>query len=137
MVISRDALKATDHARGAGAIRGFAPCELDRDEGAAREPMMNRSVVTIRLFIRAPYCGITTNKQRRPRDLSERVKVITGNELCWYIPGFPAKQGTTQLLALCICPGPSPVLVLIMSTFGPRNMRVSQVRFSKCDNNRS
>jgi hypothetical protein len=62
MVISRDALKATDHARGAGAIRGFARCELDREEGAVREPMMNRSVVTIRLLIRAPYCGITTNK---------------------------------------------------------------------------
>ena len=59
MVISGDALKATDHARGAGAIRGFAPCELDRDEGAVREPMMNRSVVTIILLISEPYCGIT------------------------------------------------------------------------------
>ena len=63
IVISRDALKATDHARGAGAIRGFAPCELDREEGAAREPMMSRSVVTIRLLIRALYCGITANKR--------------------------------------------------------------------------
>ena len=64
MVISRDALKATDHARGAGAIRGFVPCELDRAEGveAVWEPMINRSVVTIRLLRRAPYCGITANK---------------------------------------------------------------------------
>jgi hypothetical protein len=62
MVISRDALKATDHARGAGAICGFALCELDRDEEAVPEPMMNRSVVTIRLLIRALYCGITENK---------------------------------------------------------------------------
>jgi hypothetical protein len=64
MVISRDALKATDHTRGAGAIRGFAPCELDRAEGfeTVREPMMNRSVVTIRLLIRAPNCGATANK---------------------------------------------------------------------------
>ena len=66
MVISRDALKATDHARGAGAIRGFAPCELDRDEGAVRESMMNRSVVTTRLLIREPYFGITENKQLSP-----------------------------------------------------------------------
>ncbi len=62
MVISREARKATDHARGIGAIRGFAPCELDREEGAVREPMMNRSVVTIKLFIRAPYCGTTVSK---------------------------------------------------------------------------
>jgi hypothetical protein len=62
MVISRDALRATDHARGAGEIRGFAPCELDRGEGAVPEPMMNRSVVAIRLLIRAPYCGITANR---------------------------------------------------------------------------
>ena len=64
MVISRDALKATDHARGVGAIRGFAICELellDRGEGAIRD-MMDRSVVIIRLLIRAPYCGITSNK---------------------------------------------------------------------------
>jgi len=62
MVIFRDALKATDHARGTGAIRGFAPCELDCGEEAVPEPMMNRSVVTIRLLIRASYCGITANK---------------------------------------------------------------------------
>jgi hypothetical protein len=63
MVISRDALKATDHARGAGAIRGLAPSDLDCDEGAVPEPMMNRSVVKIRLLIREPYCGITANKR--------------------------------------------------------------------------
>jgi hypothetical protein len=64
MVISRDALKATDHARGAAAIRGFVPCELDRAEGfeAVREPMINRSVVTIKLLMRALNCGITANK---------------------------------------------------------------------------
>ena len=94
MVISRDALKATDHARGAGAVRGFAPCELDRDEEAVREPMINRSVVAIRLLIRALNCGITANKRWHPRDILGRVEVITRNELCWYIPGFPAKQGT-------------------------------------------
>jgi hypothetical protein len=60
MVISRDALKATDHARGAGEIRGFAPFAPHGDEGALPEPMMNRSVVIIRLLMRAPYCGITT-----------------------------------------------------------------------------
>ena len=63
MVISRDALKATDHARGTGAVRDLTPCELDRDEGAVREPIMRRSVVTIRLLIRALYCGITENKR--------------------------------------------------------------------------
>ena len=59
--MSRDDLRATDHASGAGAIRGFVPCELDREEGfeAVREPMINRSVVTIRLLMRAPYCGAT------------------------------------------------------------------------------
>ena len=63
MVISRDALKATDQARGAEAIRGFVPCELDRAEvEIVREPMMNRSVVTSRLLTRAPNCGITANK---------------------------------------------------------------------------
>ena len=67
MVMSRDVLKATDHARGAGAIRDFAPCELDRDEGAAREPMMKRSVVTIRLLMRALYCGITANNEQMMR----------------------------------------------------------------------
>jgi hypothetical protein len=51
-----------DHVRGAGAIRDFAPCELDREEGAVREPMINRSVVTVRLLMRALYCGITANK---------------------------------------------------------------------------
>jgi hypothetical protein len=63
MVISRDALKATDHARGTGDIlaSGFAPFELHGDEGAAPEPVMNRSVVTIRLLIRAPYCDMTAN----------------------------------------------------------------------------
>jgi hypothetical protein len=62
MVICGDALKATDHARGAGAIHGFAPCELDHDEGVVLKLMMNHSVVTIRLLIRAPYCGITENE---------------------------------------------------------------------------
>jgi hypothetical protein len=62
MVISRDARKAMDHARGARAILGFVPCELDSEEGVVWEPMMNRSVVTIRLLMRAPYCGITANK---------------------------------------------------------------------------
>jgi hypothetical protein len=65
------------------------------------------------------------------------VKVFTRNELCWYIPGFPAKSGTAQLFALGVCPGPGSVPGLIMSTFGPRDMRESQVRFSKRDNNRS
>jgi hypothetical protein len=63
MVISRDALKATDHTRGAGAIRDFAPCEFDREEGAVREPVMSRSVDTIKLLIRALYCGITVNER--------------------------------------------------------------------------
>jgi len=62
MVISRDDLKATDHARGIGAIRGFSSRELDREEGTVRRPMMNRSVVTTRLLMRAPYCGITAIK---------------------------------------------------------------------------
>jgi hypothetical protein len=63
MVISRDALKATDHTRGPGEIRGFAPCELDRAEvETVREPMMNRSVVMVKLLMRAPYCCATTNK---------------------------------------------------------------------------
>ena len=62
MVISRDALKALGHARGAEAIRDLDPRELDRGEGVVPEPMMNRSVVTIRLLIRAPYCGITATK---------------------------------------------------------------------------
>ena len=73
----------------------------------------------------------------KSKDIPERVKDITRNEFRWYILGFPAKQGTAQLFALCVCPGPDSVLVLIMSTFGPRDMRVSQVRFSKRDNNRS
>ena len=63
MLISRDTLKATDHAREVGAARDLAPCELDRDEAAAREPIMSRSVVTIKLLMRAPYCGITANKR--------------------------------------------------------------------------
>jgi len=98
MVINRGALKATDHERGAGAIRGFVPCELNRgdSEGAVREPMMNQSVVTISVLIRAPYCVITANKLWRPRHIPEKVKVITGNELCWYIPGFLEKRGTAR-----------------------------------------
>ena len=64
MVISRDALKATDHTRGPGEIRGFAPCELDRAEvETVREPIMNRSVVMIRLLISPLNCGATANKQ--------------------------------------------------------------------------
>ena len=137
MVISRDALKAMDHVRWAGAIRDFAPCGLGREEGAVREPIMNRSVVAIRLWKRASYRGITAKKRWRPRDTPESVKVITRNELCWYIPGFHAKQGTAQLFTLCVCRGPGPVLVLIISSFGPRDMRESQVRFGKCDNNRN
>jgi hypothetical protein len=64
MVIFRDALKATDHTRGAGSIRDFIPCELGREEGveAGREPMINPSVVTIRLLMRAPNRGMTTDK---------------------------------------------------------------------------
>ena len=64
MVISRDALRATDHTRGTGEIRDSVPCELDCAERAeaVREPMMNWSVVTIRLFRRAPNCGATANK---------------------------------------------------------------------------
>ena len=61
MVISGEALKATDHVRGPGAIRGFAPCELDRED-AVREPMINRSVVTARLLMRALNCGFAANK---------------------------------------------------------------------------
>ncbi len=34
---------------------------LDRAEGAVREPTTNRSVVTIRLLMRALYYGITAN----------------------------------------------------------------------------
>jgi hypothetical protein len=71
------------------------------------------------------------------QNILKRVKVITRNELCWYIPGFLAKQGTAQLFALSVCPGPGSVPGPIMSTFGPRDMRESQVRFSKRDNNRS
>ena len=137
MVMSWDALKATDHAREAGAIRGFTPWELDRNEGAVPEPMINRSLVTIRLLMREPYCGITANIWWRPRDILESVKVITRYEFCWYILGLPARQGTIQLFALCVCPGPSSVLVLMMSTFGARDMRESQVRFSERDNNRN
>jgi hypothetical protein len=60
IVISRDDLRATDHASGAGAIRGFVPCELDREERfVVRELMINWSVVTIKLLMRAPYCGAT------------------------------------------------------------------------------
>ena len=67
MVISRDALKATDQARGPGAIRGFIPCELDHVEGleTVHEPMVNRSVVMIRLLMSAPNCGSTTDKWYR------------------------------------------------------------------------
>ena len=135
--MSRDDLRATDHASGAGAIRGFVPCELDREEGfeAVREPMINRSVVTIRLLMRAPYCGATAINVYAKRSFEEK-KVITRNELCWYIPGFPAKQGTAQLFALCICPGSCTVLVLRVSTIGPRYLGESQVRFSERDNNR-
>jgi hypothetical protein len=61
MEISRDALKATDHARGPGAIRGCIPCDAERVE-KVREPRMNWSVVVIRLLIRAPNCGSTGNK---------------------------------------------------------------------------
>ena len=69
MVISRDALRATDHARGIGEFRDFLPRELDCAERAeaVREPMMNWSVVTIRLFKRAPNCGTTENNCRRQR----------------------------------------------------------------------
>ena len=73
MVISRDALRATDHTRGPGEIRGFAPCELDRAEvETVREPMMNRSVVMIRLLTRAPYCCATTNRRRSQRAVLRR-----------------------------------------------------------------
>ena len=61
MVISRDARKAMDHARGARATLGFVLCELDNEEGETWEAKINRSVVTVRLLIRAPYCGITAN----------------------------------------------------------------------------
>ena len=61
MVIFRDALKATDHTRGAGAIRGFVPCKLDRVVvEKVHEPMINWSVVMIRLLMSAPNWGATT-----------------------------------------------------------------------------
>ena len=137
MVISRDALKATDQARGTGAIRGFALWELDWDERAVRESVINRSLVTIRLLTRPPYSGITANKWWCLRVIPSRVEVITRNELCRHIPGFLKKQGTAQLFVLCVCPGPGTILVLVISIFGPRDMRVSQVGFRKCDNNRN
>ena len=64
ILISRDALKATDHARGAGAIRAFIRRELDGVEGvgAVLWPTMNWSVVTIKLLRREPNFGITANK---------------------------------------------------------------------------
>ena len=78
MVISRDALKATDHTRGAGAIRGLAPCELDLAEvETVREPMMNRSVVMIRLLTSPPNCGATANKKKLSKSHSEEKRVIT------------------------------------------------------------
>jgi hypothetical protein len=66
MIISRDALGfgATDRVRGAEAIRGFIPCELDRAEGfKAVRKSVNRLVVTIRLSIRTLYCGITATNE--------------------------------------------------------------------------
>jgi hypothetical protein len=64
MVISRDALIATDHARGMGAVREFVPCELDPAEGfeAVRKPIMDRSVVTTKLLTRAPNWDFTADK---------------------------------------------------------------------------
>ena len=68
---------------------------------------------------------------------SKDKRVITGNEFCWYIPGFPAKQGTAQLFTLCVCLGPPTVLELVVSTFGTRYLGEGGVRFSKRDNDRS
>ena len=136
MVMSRDALKATDHTRGTGEIRGSVPGELDSAEfETVCESMMNLSVVTIKLLMSPPNCGITANK-RSSKGHSEEKRVITGNELCWYIPGFSAKQVTALLFALCVCPGPCRVPVLGVFTFGPY-LGKGQVRFSKCDNNRN
>lgn len=74
MLISRDALKATDHARGAGATRAFNPCELDCVERveAACDAMINRSVVMIRLLMRALYCGSTVHIQKRQKIIPRR-----------------------------------------------------------------
>ena len=66
----------------------------------------------------------------------EKKSVITRNERCWNIPGFPAKQGTVQLFALCVCSRPYIVLVLEASAFGPQEFGESKVRFSKRNNNR-
>ena len=96
---------------------------------------MNRPVVMIKLLMRAPYCGITATNEDVKASFKEK-NVITRNELCWYIPGFPAKQGTAQLFALCICPRSCAVLVLRVSIIGSRYMGESQVRFSERDNNR-
>ena len=71
MVMSRDALKATDQARGPGEIRAIVPCEL------VHEPMINRSVVTSRLLIRAPNCGVTANNEGSQKDHSEEKRVFT------------------------------------------------------------
>ena len=137
MVISRHALKTTGHARRVGVMRCSTARELHRKEQAVlRKPMMNSSVVTIRLLTRATYCGTTTNRCWHPSGHFEESNVLTRNELCWYIPGFPVKQGTAQLFTLCVFPGPG-TMVPVNSTFGPHDMRESQIRFSERDNNRN
>ncbi len=52
MIMSWFTRNTADHARGTAPTRCFAPCPLDRAEGA-RESVMNLSVVTIKLSRRS------------------------------------------------------------------------------------
>ena len=64
MLISWDALNAMDQARQTGEILGFAPCTFERIRvDIVREPLMNLSVVTIRLSMRSRNCGVTENNE--------------------------------------------------------------------------
>jgi len=67
MEMSRFTLNAADHMRGTGSIRGFVPCTFDSAEwaAAAREFVINLSVVTARLSIRSLNCGFTVHTSSR------------------------------------------------------------------------
>jgi hypothetical protein len=61
---------------------------------------------------------------------SEETRVITGNELCWYIPVFPEKQGTVRTVRMpwtLHCPG-AGIFHIRTPIWGG-----NQVRFSERD----
>ena len=64
---------------------------------------------------------------------SQEKKVITGNELCRYILGFPAKQEAAQLIELHIRPERCAVLELGVYAIGPRYLGETQVGFNERD----